>query len=169
MSIVLPKIILLPLCCLIFLASAIVESKEPAKEIVKMECVSVDWFTFFYSSQTPKSILEQEAYYDKVICRQYGYLQDLQRQIAQLKPAPEVDYLDVRTVCLLKTEGKKTLDTLSFNGFQYCQYDGKFYHLTWTLLQTIMKKLPHEQIAIIDWWLQDDPTIKAQLIANEQK
>ena len=146
------------------------ESGENGKTLVKMDCVSVHWNTLFRDSQTPKKILAApERLYDRVTTQERLYLQHLQQQILQLRPVEKTTDLDVRTVCLLVNERKNVVDTLSFNGFQYCQYNGQLYYLTWTLLEMIMKKLPYEQVETINWWLQDDPTIKENLIANERR
>ena len=160
---------ILLLICLLACTPTTVESQKKDKVIIKMECVAVDWGASFYSRQTPQNILARTGNYsfDRVIVQNDVYLRDLQQQIEQLRPATDVVSMDVRTVCLLQTDKKKVVDTLSLSDFRHCQYNGKFYHLTWTLLQTIMKKMPHEQIATIEWWLQDDPTLKEKLIANE--
>jgi hypothetical protein len=151
----------------ISLANLAAQEDKVNYTFVKMTCYSIAWSTTTVNQQTPQSIVSlPERLYDKVLVSNRSYLIELRENIKALQQVSNPVEMDIRTVCLLETD-KGIIDTLSFGGFEICQYNNKYYYLTWDLFQTIMKKLPPDEA--IDFWLQDDPSLKERMIENGKK
>lgn len=145
------------------------KEKKPV-EITHMECYSIGWnVNSHYRFRSTDITNRPPNLYDKISISNYVYLRDLQGHISRLEIAPRADsvYIDARIVCLLY-KSDKTVDTLSFGSYDYCEYNGKCYYLTWQLFSHILNKVPHEQYEQVNWYMQDDPQIKARLEARDK-